>query len=273
MQNFTFHTHNNALGIYDGRSSAEDMISKAEELGFEAIGISNHLIWHPNMSLSSKMFFRDWNKAYDVAQKGLDIAKKAAERHKIKVFYGFEVDFFPSKIWRNGFEKLISKLNIDYIIGSTHTIRTDDESNIYNIYHLDELPNDISDCEKEALLKNYWENIVSCINSGYFDFIAHIDYCDIINLCLEEKWNIYREKVIKALIDKKQAYEINTSGFRRIGRPHPNVWMIEELNKGNVPVLLSDDAHCTEHIGGYFSEAEQLLANIKYNKRWKYEKI
>lgn len=268
MQNFTFHTHNNALGVYDGRSSAEDMIYQAEKAGFKAIGVSNHLIWHPNMSMASKMFFNDWNKAYDVAKRGLDVAKEAASKHKIKVFYGFEVDFFPSSIWRTGFEKMLSKLDLDYVIGSTHTIRSDDESRIYNIYHMNEISPSTTNSEKENLIKNYWENIIQCINSGYFDFIAHIDYCDIFNLCSEKKWQPYKDRVIEALIDKKQAYELNTSGYRRLGRPHPNIEIIKVLAKENVPIVLSDDAHSTEYIGAYFEDAEQLLQELGYNKRW-----
>lgn len=56
VQNFTYHSHNNSQGIFDGSNSAEEMIGKAEELGFEAIGVSNHLCLHPNMPLANKMF-------------------------------------------------------------------------------------------------------------------------------------------------------------------------------------------------------------------------
>ena len=42
MQKFSYHTHTNSFGVYDGRDSVYDMIAKAQEIGFEKIGISNH---------------------------------------------------------------------------------------------------------------------------------------------------------------------------------------------------------------------------------------
>ena len=36
MQKYTYHSHTSALNKYDGRNSAIEMISRAEELGFEA---------------------------------------------------------------------------------------------------------------------------------------------------------------------------------------------------------------------------------------------
>ena len=109
MQKFTLHCHTHALGYFDGKSTADEMIARAEEIGFEAIGISNHLIWHPKTPCSSPMFFNDWNKALDAQLRIKDEIQEAASKHKIKVFIGAEADFFPSAEWRKGFEKLIAK--------------------------------------------------------------------------------------------------------------------------------------------------------------------
>ena len=43
MQKFSFHTH--TIG-FDGRNSEEDMVRRAEELGWDKIGFSNHLMVH-----------------------------------------------------------------------------------------------------------------------------------------------------------------------------------------------------------------------------------
>ena len=66
MQNFSYHTHTNSFDIYDGQNSVEEMIIKAEEIGFVKLGISNHLAFHPNMPNQSKMFFSDFDKACDI---------------------------------------------------------------------------------------------------------------------------------------------------------------------------------------------------------------
>lgn len=272
MQNFSYHTHNNALGIFDGKNSAAEMICQAEKLDFTTIGVSNHLIWHPNMSQASMMFFRDINAGIDVWKRSLDVLYEAAQNYKIRVLAGFEVDFFPSSEWRNGFEKIIKEIKPDYLIGSTHTFRTADESKIYNIYHLDELPQNTSAEDMDELRKHYWINVIESIKSGYFDFIAHLDYCTIFNHCVEEKWNDLKWQVIEALDKRRQPFELNTSGYNRINLPHPHPWMLEELAKRNVPLVLSDDAHYIEHLGQHFDRAEEYLQSINYTSRWSLEK-
>lgn len=270
IQNYTYHTHNNEMR-FDGHNSAEEMITKAEELGFEAIGVSNHLICYPRIFRSDvePMFFTDFDKALDCYKRHIDILREAQNRHRIKIYVGFETDYFDSPQWRDNFEKMRRQLDVDYLIGSTHVLRTPDLTQVYNIYHLHYLPALPQRAEYQELLRSYWQNIVRCIESGYFDFIAHIDYADIFNLYDAPEWDEYRWQVIETLDKCKQPYELNTSGFNRIGRQHPATWMLEELNKRDIPVVISDDAHGVEMIGQHFEKAEQLLADIGYKKRFK----
>ena len=120
MQKFSYHTHTNALGIFDGHHSAAEMIRRAEEIGYEEIGISNHLVYHPNLLTTSPMFFNDFDLLKKMMQKNVDDIRRAAEKASIPVYAGFEVDFFPSAMWRNAFEKLTETLNADYYVGSFH---------------------------------------------------------------------------------------------------------------------------------------------------------
>lgn len=138
MQKFSYHTHTNALGIFDGHHSAAEMIRRAEEIGYEEIGISNHLVYHPNLLTTSPMFFNDFDLLKKMMQKNVDDIRRAAEKASIPVYAGFEVDFFPSAMWRNAFEKLTETLNADYYVGSFHFLRNTDESRVYNMYHYKE---------------------------------------------------------------------------------------------------------------------------------------
>ena len=90
MQKFTLHCHTNALGIFDGQNTAEEMISQAEKLGFEAIGISNHLCWHPNMQHSHPMFMNDEQKTVTMFKSILEETRTAAAKHKITVYNGLK---------------------------------------------------------------------------------------------------------------------------------------------------------------------------------------
>ena len=64
-QEFTLHTHNNECH-FDGRATAEEMVSTAAEKGFKTIGVSNHLICHEGLFQPPKpevMFMSDFNEA------------------------------------------------------------------------------------------------------------------------------------------------------------------------------------------------------------------
>ncbi len=270
MQNFTYHTHNGEMN-FDGKNSAEEMIVAAEEKGFVEIGVSNHLVLHPSVENThySPMFFYDENKAFDCYKRHIEILRNLQSKHKIKILVGFETDFFPSAEWRKIYEKVRQELDVDYLIGTTHFIRSSDEKFMCNIYHIKYYPDLTQQSEFKEYLQNYWLNIIESIKSGYFDFIAHIDYCAIFNLCTTPEWDEYKWKVIEALAQYKQPYELNTSGYNRIDIQHPTTWMIEELNKRDVPILISDDAHSIDALGQHFERAEKLLSDIGYKNRFK----
>ena len=270
IQKYSYHTHNNSQGFFDGKSSAEEMIAQAEALGFEEIGVSNHLCVHPNVPLNtSKMFFDNPQKAIEIYKKMYNELDEAASRHKIKVFKGFEVDFFPSTTWRNWFENIIKNLDYDYLIGASHFIRSANESFLCNIYHLNQLPVNINKDTMQELLNGYWDNILSAIESGYFDFIAHFDYCTQFNLCTTPEWDDVKNRIIDAFSFRKQPFEINTGGIERIGRPFPDWNIVKELILREVPVIISCDSHHVSQIGRHFSEVENFLLenNCKYRFR------
>ena len=278
MQKFSYHTHTNSFGLFDGRNTVEEMIEGAYKAGYTELGISNHLIYHPNMHISSeaqkndKMFHADKQKAKDIMTAVAQDIREKAKKAPIKVYVGFEVDFFPSASWCKSFEEIIKQLDVDYLIGSTHFIRSSDEKFLLDIYFIRHLKTPLPDNDLKLYLQNYWLNIVEAVKSGYFNFIAHLDYITICNLCTEAEWDEYKWKVIEALAEKKHPFELNTSGYDRIGKPHPDIWMLKELQKRNVPVVISDDAHCTEHLSRHFEKAETLLASLNYQNRWKIEK-
>ena len=272
MQRFSHHTHTNALGIFDGRCTAEQMIEQAQKIGYQEIGISNHLVYHPNMTVGHPMFFNDYNLLEDAMMRVADEVRQAASTAAIKVYLGFEVDFFPSSEWCRCFEKLRKKLNADYYIGSFHYLRNQDESRIENMYLYNPLQPSCTEDEIKEAIRLYWQNAALAAESGYFDFIAHPDVYKIFPHFAafgeeEDKWHF-----IETMGRLKHPYELNTSGWRKCGEQHPYRWMMEELNRLEVPVVISDDAHDVSQLANYFEQAEQLLQSLDYKKRWKLEK-
>lgn len=270
MQNFSYHTHTNSFGIFDGANSADEMIKKAEEIGFTKFGISNHMAFHPNMPNQSRMFFSNFDKACDIYKRTIEEIRTVSLKSKIDIKVGFEVDFFPSLQWRKLFEKIQREVKADYYIGATHYLRDKTEKYIMNLYYLRKHPEiKIDNDDLTLYLKIYWDNVIESIKSGYFSFIAHIDVCKLFGYCLTPEWNDLKLKTIETLSQYKQPYELNTSGWTKYNEQHPHTWMIEELCKKNVPVIVSDDAHSTETLAQHFDKAEQLLQSLNYKNRYK----
>jgi len=270
MQKFSYHTHTNTLGVFDGSFSAEEMIKQAEAIGYTELGISNHMIYHPLVDPFHTQFFNNAAKFEDTMLKAMDILREAADKANIKVYVGFEADFFPSAHWRDTFEKLREKLNADYYIGASHFIRDDNEQKLCSFYSPE-----IEKVSDEFILegaKNYWKTLCQAVESGYFDFMAHIDVYKLFERFQNLEDTEYRLELIETLAKHNMPYELNTSGWARCGEQHPNIWMLNELNKRNVPIVISDDAHLTRTLGRDYDKAEELLSSINYKNRWKLTK-
>jgi histidinol-phosphatase (PHP family) len=274
MQNFNYHCHTNFNNIFDGDNSAEEMITRAEQLGFKTLGISNHCIFHHSFAQMPFMHtqnFSDHKQLIDVFKRCYDEMDELASLHHIKLLKGMEVDFFPSVTWRKEFEQVIKEVKPDYMISATHFIRPTDESTLYNIYHLDQLPSSLTREDILELLKNYWRNIKMSIESGYFNFLAHMDYCCQFHLCEGSEWQETKEEVVETLYKYKMPCEINTGGLRRaIGRPFPNWDIVELLVSKQIPVLISDDSHRIEDMGTGFDIVEAKLAELNCQKRFSF---
>ena len=269
MQKFSYHTHTNSFGVYDGRDSVYDMIAKAQEIGFEKLGISNHMIFHPELPPHSKMFFSDYNKACDIYKRTVEEIRTVSLNFNIDVKVGFEVDFFPSIQWRNLFEKIREEIKADYYIGSTHFLRNKSEQYLMNLYYLLRTPEARIDVDCITVyLNNYWNNIIESVKSGYFSFIAHLDVCKLFGYCHEKEWDDKKLELIETLAHYKQPVELNTSGWNKIQEQHPEKFMLKEICKKNIPIIISDDAHSTEMLSQHFEKAESLLNELNCTSRF-----
>ena len=246
------------------------MIVAYEKKGFTEIGFSNHCIYNHIFGKKTKespSYFHNIDDLIDIHKRCFDLIDESASKHNIKVYKGMEVDFFQSKEWRNDFEIILKKLKPDYVIGATHFLRNKNEDILYNLYSLDKIPPIPKEFMNE-FLHNYWKNVIECINSGYFKFIVHPDYCTQFKLSVTPEWDDYKYKVIESFSKTKTPCEINTKSIRRCGFPSPDWWIIKELINKDVPLLISDDAHGIEDTGAKFDEVETKLKELECKNRF-----
>lgn len=270
MQKFSYHTH---TVFSDGANTADEMLARAAELGWEEIGISDHLIIHKNVKkaefyeISKHFVFPEFKSALPVLQRNIETIRKAAKNHPLKVLVGFEVDYFTYNGWEEEFREILKQLDVDYVHNGNHYYIPEDNSRLIEITSAGwEIPN--SEMLKEYIIRHF-QTITKAIQSGLFDFIAHLDYARWGGSMGRFDFQPDRREVIEALAQTNTAYELSTKGLYSIYDFYPAHWMIEELKAKNVPVVISDDAHFAENLGRNFIEAEALLSELNYKNRFR----
>lgn len=158
MQNFSYHTH---TVFSDGHNTIEEMLDRAEELGWREIGISDHLIVHKNIT-RSRSFPRWMNSpnnhvyrtgfvaaAEDFARHAENV-RRAARGRRLKVKVGAEVDWFVYDGWEEEFAAFRKESGLDYYISGNHFLQPS-EGEILDIKDLSLLAGP----EREKALKNH----------------------------------------------------------------------------------------------------------------------
>ena len=263
IQNFSYHTHTT---FSDGRNSISEMVGQAKKLGWKAIGISDHLTVHPSLS-KGYTYFSSFSEALEPVKRHIaTIREVAKENPEIKVYAGFEVDYFPLSGWMDEFREFKQKIDVDYLINGNHQVTSEDGTEVYEIYHFQRYG--LSESKIKELFHNHFSNIRKAIESDEFSFLAHIDFARWSGVIGEYDFAEEIKGIVTALKEHNMPTEINTKGKNSIGSFYPARWIIEELVKNDIPLVISDDAHSVSQLGQYFDEAESLLSQLHATKRW-----
>lgn len=263
IQNFSYHTHTT---FSDGRNSISEMVGQAKKLGWKAIGISDHLTVHPSLS-KGYTYFSSFSEALEPVKRHIaTIREVAKENPEIKVYAGFEVDYFPLSGWMGEFREFKQKIDVDYLINGNHQVTSEDGTEVYEIYHFQRYG--LSESKIKELFHNHFSNIRKAIESDEFSFLAHIDFARWSGVIGEYDFAEEIKGIVTALKEHNMPTEINTKGKNSIGSFYPARWIIEELVKNDIPLVISDDAHSVSQLGQYFDEAESLLSQLHATKRW-----
>ena len=275
VQDFSLHTH--TIG-FDGRSTVGEMATWAKELDMSVIGVSNHFIVHPDVK-NAHFYSHAVRGGYDVIYQSsfadvlekyrvhYDEVDRAALDMRMPILRGIEVDYFDSYNWQRGFEYALKVLRPDYVIGACHLIEYN--GRLCNIHDI----KIASQPDRDKMLTLYWRKVARAAQSGLFTFMAHLDLPKKVNVGNELKWRDIESRTIDAIAKTNTGIEINTSGIERMGAPYPGLHILKNIAQTNIPVIISDDAHCADQIGRHFDLAEQLCDEIGIKKRLSLQKI
>jgi len=269
MSNWSnFHCHSN---FSDGKGTPEDIIKKAIELNMPAVGISEH---------SPVPFETAWNLKFENVDKYFEQVKNFKNKYsgKIEVYCGMEVDYISNmqpEILRK------SKIDqLDYIIGSIHFLGFLSDGQLWNIDSSGELfkqgMKEIFKNDGIHLVENYYENVANMVKQLKPTIVGHIDKIRLHNTgesYFAENSAYYKNAALSALEAIKKAdcmVELNTRGLYRHNKkePYPTLWLLKEMRKRGLRVVISSDSHTPDDLVRGFPIALEFLKEAGYESRY-----
>ena len=270
-----YHTHSNYC---DGKATLREMVDFAVAHGFTELGFSGHcpLPFENNYSITDYEGYCNEVRAL-----------KEEYRDRIKIYLGLEIDYVPGML--EDFRPLIERGGLEYTIGSVHLIPASPPAPLQGERGVDSrgevalwmIDGSRYQTYDEGLMRifggdirrgvtAYFHNENAMLERNRPTIVGHPDKIVMHNrdryFTEDEKW--YRDLALETIHLIKELNlicEINTRGIYK-GRHadyYPGKWLIQEMKKLRIPVIVSTDAHAPEDLlrteGAY-----EYLAAIAY---------
>jgi histidinol-phosphatase (PHP family) len=192
----------------------------------------------------------------------------------LEIYNGLEIDYIPD-LWPQMLE-ILNPSQLDYFIGSIHFIDCFDDGTRWSI-----------DGTKEEFRKG-WEEIFHrdsySLVRKYFDYtrqmvkemnppiIGHLDKIKMQytgDCFIPETDTIYRKELMQTLEEIALIgciVEVNTRGvYKRNEKEfYPSFWILTEMAKMKIPVMLNSDAHRPQELVLQFDMAVEKLKKAGY---------
>lgn len=249
-------------------------LKKAKEIGLKEVGIVDHLYRFKE----SSAYFKKWMNVnqddaigaqqYEwltsVMTENMDeftelilASKKKWKEEGVTLKLGIEADYF------SGGEKELTNLlegyPWDFVIGSIHFV---DGWGFDNPKTLDVF----NEWDVKELYTAFFENVEKMIQSGLFDFVAHLDNLKVFDVRVEdESFNRYwYERIAQALLDTDTATEVNAGLYYRypVKEMCPGPEFLSTLVGKGVQFTLSSDSHYPDDLGNYAAQNAKKLKGL-----------
>ncbi|MDX9905193.1 MAG: histidinol-phosphatase [Bacteroidales bacterium] len=265
MKYFNLHTHCNYC---DGAGFPEEYVNAAIKKQFHTLGFSSHA----PVPFKNTFAIRDEQELQKYCDQIIHL--KEIYKDKIDIYLGLELDYIEGI--SGDFGKIKEKYGLDYTIGSVHLVRNRDDENLWfidgpRVESYDGGLKSVFKGDVKQAVTTYYEQVKKMVVTQKPDILGHFDKIKMHNkdryFKEDEAW--YRDLVmdlLDAISTTGVIPEVNTRGIykKRSSDLYPGVWILKEMKKMNIPVILSTDAHHPGEIDGYYDEAVEILKEIGY---------
>lgn len=245
-----YHMHTHLCHHAEGVPS--DLARRAEELGLEEIGISEH-------NPMPRDDFDNWRMYLSRMDEYVAAIEEARGRFpKVRILAALEVDYLPGA--EDWIRELASRYDWDYFIGSVHYIAGGWD--IDNPAKLDQWR------AREAydVWREYFDRLTAAAGSGLFQTIGHPDLPKKFGFVPGADCTPLYDGFLEVAARSGVAVEINTAGLRKDCREmYPSLAFLERAARRGVPLTFGSDAHKPGEVGMDFAGAVDLARRAGYS--------
>ena len=244
------HTHSEYS--HDSVCPIEDMCLAQIEKGTNVMAITDH----------ADIFDYCNYDIYTPIKKAYETVTKLNEKYRDKMVLLSGVEISEGFWFGEQSKKMRELCDYDVIIGSVHCVRYKDLTIAYSKIDFSGL----SQKEVYAYLDAYFDDVLAMLETEEFDILAHLT-CPLRYITGKYKIEVdlkqYKEKINKILriiIEKEIALEINTSSYESLNDFMPDKEIIEEyFNMGGRLITVGSDAHVTQNASAHFGKAIEFI--------------
>ncbi|MCR5652316.1 MAG: histidinol-phosphatase HisJ family protein [Ruminococcus sp.] len=235
-------THIHSDNSFDAENTVLEMCQAAVENDISIIAITDHME-APEIKLGDRSVFGNMIKQITNSVKDAEVANELMNG-KLRVLRGMELGepMHEPKLTK----KAMAIADFDFVLASIHNIR-----NTEDFYYLNYDEVDVPD-----LLRCYFDELLETAENADFDSLAHLTYP--LRYIIErtdirpdlEDYSAVIDNILKTLVKRDKALEINTSGIRSIGITMPDIKIVKRFRElGGKYVTIGSDAHRNSDVG------------------------
>ena len=259
MTSVDYHVHSSFSP--DARDDMRKMVEKAVSLNLEEIMFTDHFEFlsdgRPGRFCSS----------VDYIPRIVDEVLRLRDEYAGCIYVGLGLEIGQMQFAEKESKKIVNSYPFDFILASFHKVGGSD---LMSHDYTDEI-------DRKRTLDSYLDGLLVLASLFDFDSLAHID---LIKRYSYKAGNIERieedeervREILRTLIKRGKALEINTSLLRDFDEPMPGEtvlsWFKEE---GGEKITVGSDAHKREHIAFGFDRAEAMLRRCGFSGYYIYK--
>ncbi|GAB3665457.1 PHP domain-containing protein [Halopiger thermotolerans] len=242
-----FHIHSN----YSDGENLGEMVGAAEAADLEGVGFADHC----NVSSRDRLermrgrYGFNLDLTYERRRRAIE---RLREQRSIEIYDAVEMDYDPRDA--DAIADFLEEADFDYAIGSVHAV---DGGNV-------QVPSNFADLSDDALddvVDEYFDHLVSLVESELFDVAAHVDLIERTGSLRGRATTDHYRRVARAFADSRTVPEINAGrALTDEGIVHPTDEFLEILREHDVAVTVGTDSHAPGEIGDRADFLEDFCA-------------